>query len=156
VDHIQPKSKGGADAWLNLLTACHECNIGKFDSLLSPEVVEGIIASLPLEPEKVVRQVQRAVRKVVNRILETFDSEAVEAKPRVRFYCKCPCECRERLDDAQEPLCGSCYEEHCRECGQERLIPVSDDAYDVYRDTDPTLCMECFEDEHGLLEPEPV
>jgi hypothetical protein len=68
VDHIQPKSKGGADAWANLLTACYDCNIGKFDALLSPESIAEIVAALPPEPEKVVRQVQRAVRKAVRRI----------------------------------------------------------------------------------------
>ena len=35
VDHIDPKSNGGAYAIDNLTTACMECNIGKDDVLLS-------------------------------------------------------------------------------------------------------------------------
>ena len=34
-DHIIPKSKGGKDTEKNLITSCEECNLGKFDVLLS-------------------------------------------------------------------------------------------------------------------------
>jgi hypothetical protein len=37
VDHIHPRSKGGKTISENLTTACWECNIGKRDTLLSPE-----------------------------------------------------------------------------------------------------------------------
>ncbi len=33
IDHIHPKSKGGTDHHLNLVTACASCNCGKRDSL---------------------------------------------------------------------------------------------------------------------------
>jgi len=29
IDHIQPKSKGGLNNKLNLITSCEECNLGK-------------------------------------------------------------------------------------------------------------------------------
>jgi len=35
IDHIHPKSKGGINSRMNLITACSDCNIGKFDVLLS-------------------------------------------------------------------------------------------------------------------------
>ena len=35
VDHITPKSKGGTNGMANLITACHHCNGGKSDILLS-------------------------------------------------------------------------------------------------------------------------
>lgn len=31
IDHIQPKSRGGEDSWLNLVTACLQCNNLKDD-----------------------------------------------------------------------------------------------------------------------------
>lgn len=36
-DHIEPKSKGGADTLLNLVTACAGCNLGKSDKRLSDD-----------------------------------------------------------------------------------------------------------------------
>jgi len=34
-DHVHPQSKGGKDAWTNVLTACNRCNNKKADFLLS-------------------------------------------------------------------------------------------------------------------------
>lgn len=34
-DHVHPQSKGGKDAWTNVLTACNRCNNKKADYLLS-------------------------------------------------------------------------------------------------------------------------
>lgn len=34
IDHIDPKSAGGSDDEENLVTACIECNLGKFDAIL--------------------------------------------------------------------------------------------------------------------------
>lgn len=39
VDHIHPKSKGGTDDLLNLITSCFDCNQGKKDRLLSDDTV---------------------------------------------------------------------------------------------------------------------
>ena len=33
-DHIYPKSKGGQDDELNLITSCRDCNLGKKDKIL--------------------------------------------------------------------------------------------------------------------------
>ena len=34
IDHVKPRSFGGSDDMENLVTACHECNMGKADRLL--------------------------------------------------------------------------------------------------------------------------
>jgi hypothetical protein len=34
-DHVIPRSRGGADKWMNVVTACEKCNHKKDDSLLS-------------------------------------------------------------------------------------------------------------------------
>jgi len=39
VDHIEPVSKGGVNALVNLITACRDCNSGKAGRLLSDESV---------------------------------------------------------------------------------------------------------------------
>jgi hypothetical protein len=39
VDHIVPKSKGGTDDILNLITSCFDCNRGKTDKTLDDETV---------------------------------------------------------------------------------------------------------------------
>jgi DNA-directed RNA polymerase subunit RPC12/RpoP len=40
VDHIIPKSRGGTNEKENLITACLECNLGKFDVLLEERHVK--------------------------------------------------------------------------------------------------------------------
>src|SRR5262245_12209815 len=39
VDHIEPKSKGGKDSIINLITSCESCNRGKSNRLLSDDSV---------------------------------------------------------------------------------------------------------------------
>jgi len=41
-DHIMPVSKGGTDDPLNLITSCHDCNIGKGVKQVSVERTPGI------------------------------------------------------------------------------------------------------------------
>ena len=35
IDHVQPRSRGGADSWENLVACCHECNHRKGDRLVA-------------------------------------------------------------------------------------------------------------------------
>lgn len=45
LDHVKPKSKGGAASWENLVAACHPCNRRKADH--TPEEVGMILARRP-------------------------------------------------------------------------------------------------------------
>lgn len=50
IDHISPRSKGGEDSFLNLVTSCWECNIGKGNRVLSESaVVNKQVAQIEVE-----------------------------------------------------------------------------------------------------------
>lgn len=51
VDHIIPKSRGGADSWKNLITACKPCNNVKDDR--TPEEAGMKLLSKPAKPNYV-------------------------------------------------------------------------------------------------------
>lgn len=44
VDHIVPRSKGGTDAIVNLLTSCFQCNRGKSDRTIDQKIARDDIA----------------------------------------------------------------------------------------------------------------
>jgi len=48
VDHVQPRSRGGADSWLNTVTACGRCNHRKRDRI--PEEAGMALRYLPRVP----------------------------------------------------------------------------------------------------------
>jgi 5-methylcytosine-specific restriction endonuclease McrA len=48
IDHVIPKSKGGKTNWMNLITACHRCNVIKGDK--TPEQVGLELKTLPFKP----------------------------------------------------------------------------------------------------------
>lgn len=43
VDHVDPKSNGGSNEPSNLVTACHECNAGKSDVLLTERSLKKLL-----------------------------------------------------------------------------------------------------------------
>lgn len=47
VDHIIPLTKGGSDDPSNLTTSCWECNLGKFNSVLSEQAESRVVAPQP-------------------------------------------------------------------------------------------------------------
>ena len=49
VDHVIPRSKGGADSWDNVVTSCAPCNLKKGDRL--PHLADMRLASRPRPPE---------------------------------------------------------------------------------------------------------
>lgn len=51
VDHVTPRSRGGAHTWINLVTACKRCNQRKGDAL--PEEVGMQLVRRPYEPSYV-------------------------------------------------------------------------------------------------------
>ncbi|EAZ79145.1 HNH endonuclease [Algoriphagus machipongonensis] len=48
VDHVVPRSKGGKTNWMNLVTACHRCNVNKGDK--SPEQAGLTLRNEPFRP----------------------------------------------------------------------------------------------------------
>jgi len=48
VDHVQPRSRGGGDTWLNTVTACSSCNHRKADR--TPEQAGMALLFTPFEP----------------------------------------------------------------------------------------------------------
>lgn len=48
IDHVIPRSKGGKSNWINLVTACHRCNVVKGDK--SPEQSGMRLRSFPFKP----------------------------------------------------------------------------------------------------------
>lgn len=156
VDHIQPKSKGGADAWGNLITSCRPCNQGKRDSLLSEELIKVVRAGIPPEPmaEKIKRVVQQVIRPVYKwSEPKPCDCESCREADRPRPYvpgCACVCGCTAgRTDDG---YCMNCYEDHCRTCGDEwTLGALTDEAADKYYEERESECVGCFEDRVGLI-----
>ncbi|MEZ4725333.1 MAG: HNH endonuclease [Candidatus Kapaibacterium sp.] len=52
IDHIIPKSRGGASTWSNLTTACFECNNKK--SNMTPEEANMSLISKPHKPNYVL------------------------------------------------------------------------------------------------------
>ena len=60
IDHVQPKSKGGAESWENLVACCLKCNNAKGDKTLS-EIgwTLGFQPKMPTGPQWLVRGVDR-------------------------------------------------------------------------------------------------
>ena len=48
LDHVLPRSRGGQDAWHNLVTACQRCNTAKGDR--TPEEADMQLAQRPFRP----------------------------------------------------------------------------------------------------------
>ncbi len=48
IDHVIPRSKGGKSNWMNLVTACHRCNVNKGDKL--PDQVGMRLKNEPFKP----------------------------------------------------------------------------------------------------------
>ena len=50
-DHVKPSSRGGADTWENVVTACRACNLVKADK--TPEEAGMPLLALPFAPSRV-------------------------------------------------------------------------------------------------------
>jgi 5-methylcytosine-specific restriction endonuclease McrA len=49
IDHVMPRSRGGADSWENLVTACRICNLRK--GWKTPEEANMRLARRPFRPK---------------------------------------------------------------------------------------------------------
>lgn len=58
-DHLIPRSKGGADAWLNVVTACSSCNHRKDDRLPDAAAPPAVRLWVPTHRELVIRRLTR-------------------------------------------------------------------------------------------------
>ena len=52
LDHIVPKAKGGKSTWMNLITACKECNARKGD--YTPEEIGFSLKNSPYKPSYIL------------------------------------------------------------------------------------------------------
>ncbi|MYG94094.1 MAG: HNH endonuclease [Acidimicrobiia bacterium] len=50
IDHVRPKSRGGAHSWDNVVAACRRCNVAKRDRLLSETPMR--LLRPPAEPSR--------------------------------------------------------------------------------------------------------
>lgn len=75
VDHIEPRSKGGTDAIVNLLTACFDCNRGKRDIPLDKApatLIENV--EILKEQEEQLKEYRKLAKKVERRIQKDIKS----------------------------------------------------------------------------------
>ena len=75
VDHIFPKSKGGLDEIVNLITSCFDCNRGKGKRELS-QITRPDIESINkemLEKKEQLKEYHKYLRNESNRIIDDLD-----------------------------------------------------------------------------------
>jgi len=70
VDHVVPRSKGGATSWTNTATACSPCNARKANR--TPEEAGMVLRSVPKRPDT-----GRAIREELQRAYEEFLAECL-------------------------------------------------------------------------------
>lgn len=78
VDHVVPRSRGGSNAMINLVTSCFECNRGKRDKTLladSPEVEISEQTKQAIEAFKKKTQEDDAARIFINYFLKNAPHE---------------------------------------------------------------------------------
>ena len=80
-DHVHPKSKGGADVWENVVTACHRCNQKKDDKTLQQAGMQ--LLYVPYIPSRVEHLIL-SNRNVLADQME-FLLSFVDEKSRVRL-----------------------------------------------------------------------
>jgi CRISPR/Cas system Type II protein with McrA/HNH and RuvC-like nuclease domain len=69
LDHVIPKSRGGSNDWMNLVTSCSKCNVKKADR--TPEEARMKMSHNPFEPTLINEN------KVVLKIWEEFQNSFV-------------------------------------------------------------------------------
>lgn len=70
IDHIIPKSRGGDNSWLNLVTCCHSCNLSKADK--TPEEAGMQLLVKPHEPSIHDKLVEGGVKEVWVQYQQSF------------------------------------------------------------------------------------
>lgn len=75
IDHVVPRSKGGKTNWMNLITACHRCNVNKGDK--TPEQAGLTLRTEPFRPSLAYFLVDYAERQA-EEWLPFLDSKVVQ------------------------------------------------------------------------------
>ena len=70
IDHILPKSKGGENTWMNLITCCSPCNRYKGDR--TPEEANMLMRFKPYEPSIFSEIINPTVEEVWNNYKESM------------------------------------------------------------------------------------
>jgi len=134
VDHILPVSLGGKDSWLNLLTACYDCNMGKLDGRVPDDLMAELQANIPPETPKVTSRTLEKLARIIpmRRVIlrrredpplpigwNTWPHEGSDA-PVAAFMCGCcgmvntfegdHCSCRRNRQESSRATCLECSE----------------------------------------------
>jgi 5-methylcytosine-specific restriction endonuclease McrA len=70
VDHIHPKSRGGENTWLNLVTCCGSCNRKKGDK--TPDEANMKLRFKPYEPSIFSEIINANVEPIWNEFKQSF------------------------------------------------------------------------------------
>jgi len=60
VEHLRPRSKGGTNEYINLVTSCQECNLGKSDVLLSQRQEYK-------QKQRILKETTRKIKTMINK-----------------------------------------------------------------------------------------
>jgi hypothetical protein len=152
IDHIIPRSQGGTDDPGNLITACHACNQGKLDMMLSPEQIARF-SNRPLPVLKKSRQPRpskvAAIKHVIERIRRPYQEPKRPIPVSTWFVFEGPDQINPRficsrcgfLNELEGDQCGCTRRERapereinwCRRCG------------DVEAPRDESYCQDCYD-----------
>lgn len=83
VDHIEPKSKGGSDDLLNLITSCSECNLGKGARELSDD---SAVAKQRAQLEE-LQERQEQLQMMIEWQRSLIDLDRQEVEEAAAFWC---------------------------------------------------------------------
>lgn len=70
IDHILPKSRGGKNSWLNLVTCCFSCNVKKDNK--TPEEAGMRLFKKPYEPTILSEVINPNIESIWNEFKKTF------------------------------------------------------------------------------------
>lgn len=85
VDHIDPKSKGGSDEEINLITSCADCNRGKRDKPLGEKAIRPDADLAFLQVQQELAEAKRYLE--ASRLLQQAEEEIIERLQDVWHQC---------------------------------------------------------------------